>query len=683
MKPKVLIYEGMDGHGECLPSYYYYFKELGYDVEFALKIRVAKEKPLWMIDHPKVYISEKSAVKPEHLTELQRKIPNIFGYDLYFIATLNKASYAFVKMLYANGVRNNRILYQCHLNYDYYLKQSHNDLYLAKNGFVLGIDDQKTLPQLSPIRSIPNCEHARLTQDFDKKLNIFIGGLSHIHFKNFEKLVKDTESLNKEGYNIKLNVTGIRELGNYVLPNSSCVNYLGRIDFKDMADHYIKNDYLLVLFDEKPFMCLEDHMSFLHGRVSGSKNMSLIYKIPLVVQKAFQTSWKMDDTNSISFEGHDYRQVLLQLFDIKAEQYNSIIDGLRIQEHIEAKLSLNNLKEKIALIQGHRSPDLVYIVRQCETNEDLRYSLRSVAKFLPYNRVWIVGHKPSWVTNVNYLPVKQDQGNKWKNSVKNIIEACKCKDISENFVLMNDDFFAIKPIDDLEQSVNLSLGFLKDAIIQQRAKTTTSGWGNAFIHVNDLLKSLNIEEPYYNYESHTPLLINKTKYLEVMSLPQVQDFMQTTKVLHKRTLYKNICKIRPRIITTDVKLSRGKDDTKVRKTVCDWLSVCDNQVGNKNFKDLNTLLTTLFPSACAYEKISGKTNIMEQPVKPLNLVVRPKYYKTNIVKPVVHPTLDPKKMTVKAKHKANLPLVAPKADWNEIIKTQKPNNYIIRPKYKK
>ena len=62
--------------------------------------------------------------------------------------------------------------------------------------------------------------------------------------------------------------------------------------------------------------------------------------------------------------------------------------------------------------------DLVYIVKNSEVNEDLRYSLRSVAKFVPHDKIWIVGYKPSWVQNVEYLPVPQNLGSKWKNLIK-------------------------------------------------------------------------------------------------------------------------------------------------------------------------------------------------------------------------------------------------------------------------
>ena len=345
--PKVLIYEGVNGHGECLPSYYYYFKELGYEVDFAIKNKIVDEKALWMLDNPTIYSIVEAVHKSQHVIELEKKVPNLFKYDLYFISTLNKDCYKTVQFLYRNGISRNKILFQDHLNYKYFLEQSGKDILLGKNGFTLGMADQHILSQLSPIKSINNFRHKNLTKNFEKDLNIFIGGLSHIHFKNFEKFIKAVEELNNEGYNIKINVTGIRELGDYILPESSCINYLGRIDFKSMANQYIINDFLFVLFDTKALMCLKDHQTFLDGRVSGSKNMSIIYKIPLVVQKPFQLAWGLDDNNSISYNGNDYKEVLLDLFKIKMDRYNNIIENLKIKEKQEFELGLNNLKNKI------------------------------------------------------------------------------------------------------------------------------------------------------------------------------------------------------------------------------------------------------------------------------------------------------------------------------------------------
>lgn len=257
--------------------------------------------------------------------------------------------------------------------------------------------------------------------------------------------------------------------------------------------------------------------------------------------------------------------------------------------------------------------DLVYIVKPEEKNEDLRYSLRSVAKFVPHEKIWIVGYKPSWIQNVNYISTVQ-KGTKWDNSIINIIAACQSEQISDNFVLMNDDFFAIKPIKDLEYSINISLGSLATAV--KKYEKASSQWKKAFKQVYDLLKELNIPEPYYNYESHTPLIINKQKYLEVMKLPEVIRFRKTSKVLHKRSLYKNIDKITPRIISRDIKTHRRIDDTQRIMNICDWLSVYDDQVGNPAFATLNGLLQTLFPEPCEYE--IPKTHTINNPSDILN-----------------------------------------------------------------
>lgn len=267
--------------------------------------------------------------------------------------------------------------------------------------------------------------------------------------------------------------------------------------------------------------------------------------------------------------------------------------------------------------------DLVYIVKKGDRNEDLRYSLRSIAKFVPHDNIWIIGYKPSWVTNVRYIPVEQKQ-DKWKNSVNNIIEACKCKNISENFVLMNDDFFAIKEINDLTKSLNLCMNVL-DARIQ-RYKHSSRHWDMGFKHLKDLLKNLKIQEPYYDFELHIPFIINKEEYLQVMNLSKVQQFMRTSKVLHKRSLYRNIFKHEtPAMLLNDVKICSNKDDTNFKSSICDWLSVGDDIVGNSKFKDLNDLLKNLFPEPCGFEDPKAISNLntnainKPKPIEPLRI----------------------------------------------------------------
>lgn len=86
---------------------------------------------------------------------------------------------------------------------------------------------------------------------------------------------------------------------------------------------------------------------------------------------------------------------------------------------------------------------LIYPVREGEAGT-LRYSLRSVAAYLPDARVILAGHRPPWVAGVGHIPVSQpdqDRGN-----VARILRAvCAHPSTPSEFVLMNDDFYAMPP----------------------------------------------------------------------------------------------------------------------------------------------------------------------------------------------------------------------------------------------
>ena len=89
--------------------------------------------------------------------------------------------------------------------------------------------------------------------------------------------------------------------------------------------------------------------------------------------------------------------------------------------------------------------DVVYLVKRSRSNEELRFSLRSL-QHLPHGRVWIAGHAQSWLTNVGHIPVEQNPGQKWASQVRNLRAACEHPDVSDPFVMFNDDFFVMRPM---------------------------------------------------------------------------------------------------------------------------------------------------------------------------------------------------------------------------------------------
>lgn len=90
-------------------------------------------------------------------------------------------------------------------------------------------------------------------------------------------------------------------------------------------------------------------------------------------------------------------------------------------------------------------PDIVYLVRDGDDNEELRYSLRSLRN-LPHGDVWLAGFQPSWTTNVKCVEVDQS-GKKWDNQTRNLTAAVEHDGLSDPFVMFNDDFFVTEPVE--------------------------------------------------------------------------------------------------------------------------------------------------------------------------------------------------------------------------------------------
>ena len=86
--------------------------------------------------------------------------------------------------------------------------------------------------------------------------------------------------------------------------------------------------------------------------------------------------------------------------------------------------------------------DLVYVVARNGSNDELRYSLRSVAANLPHRHVVVAGYQPRWLTGVAHVPVAQDS-DKWTNQARNVRAALA--EVDDRFVLFNDDFFVVEP----------------------------------------------------------------------------------------------------------------------------------------------------------------------------------------------------------------------------------------------
>ena len=152
--------------------------------------------------------------------------------------------------------------------------------------------------------------------------------------------------------------------------------------------------------------------------------------------------------------------------------------------------------------------DIVYLIKADPENdsEELRYSLRSLQN-IPHNKVFIVGEKPDWATNVEYIPVPQIK-TKIQNWRMNLVAAVNSELVSDDFIMMNDDFFITKQMSEIP---NMHFGNMEDIIkTYNKRYPEGSDYISRMTKLYELLKDRGYAEPI-SYELHTPMVLNKHK----------------------------------------------------------------------------------------------------------------------------------------------------------------------------
>jgi hypothetical protein len=156
-----------------------------------------------------------------------------------------------------------------------------------------------------------------------------------------------------------------------------------------------------------------------------------------------------------------------------------------------------------------RDMDLVYICRNGE-NEELRYSIRSAVKNLPHDKIWVVGGKPDWYIG-NHIGVDQIQ-DKYNNARENLKAVTKSQEISESFILMNDDFYIVKKVNSIPYMHAKTL----DDKIQNRDDQFS---GNSYMRILKrtlLILRKKITGPILDYELHVPMVMEKEKLSSIL-----------------------------------------------------------------------------------------------------------------------------------------------------------------------
>ena len=223
--------------------------------------------------------------------------------------------------------------------------------------------------------------------------------------------------------------------------------------------------------------------------------------------------------------------------------------------------------------------DVVYFVKDGVRNEEFRYSLRSICENMPFNRVWVFGGCPTNIIPDVRIRVAQTGKTKWDKVRNMFIMACENKELSDDFILFNDDFYIMKPMTKIEP-------IYRDTLEGHIAVLGKGAYA-------DLLKSIKQEledkgKTTLSYELHTPFVFNKKKLLKMLKDNPDQHC--------SRTMYGNLYKIGGKK-HSDVKIFSAKPAFDFKNS--DMLSTDDSVINVNN--DAWRWLKKQFPKKCRYE----------------------------------------------------------------------------------
>src|SRR5262245_30736090 len=227
--------------------------------------------------------------------------------------------------------------------------------------------------------------------------------------------------------------------------------------------------------------------------------------------------------------------------------------------------------------------DVVYVCRDGE-NPELRYSLRTL-KNVNHDRVWLFGGAPSWINPDTVTHEKRMQHTTRFIATRNHIKAaCDHPEVSDPFMLWNDDFFAMDRIGTVPVYHRGSL-----YLVLEEYGNSRTPWAKGLRETIGWMKKNGFLNGVMSYDLHMPLIVHKAEMLEAIRLVKATH----SGVIHLRTIY-GVTACLGGVGYVDPKMYRRNEPFPHGP----WLSSSP-----ESFRyAVEPVLRYLFPEPCCYER---------------------------------------------------------------------------------
>ena len=342
---RVLIVEPNPYHGEIIPGFVKYFKDLGYKVSCFLRKELESENVF--VKCPSDFLNFVSYTDQDTIKTLlnfpffvNREFDIIFVSSSAFWDTKNYIG-SFVDFFNFKPQERENSFFVEHNPRDFLAKYKEIKLFEQKRLFSLG--GFLGIPMLNP----HYFGEVAITSKSSYKTRFIVVGAVNADYKNHKLLIDTVNLLVKKGItNFEVIIIGS---GNLFIPHDlqDYITFYGRLNFKKMFSYMEKADYYLPLLD----ITNQKHHKYLGSTCTGSRQLILGFLKPCIIDETFGEIYGFNNENSIIYKNNDLQNAMEYAILLNNSDYNQKQSKLHdLQKEIYSK-SLLNLKSSIHMLK--------------------------------------------------------------------------------------------------------------------------------------------------------------------------------------------------------------------------------------------------------------------------------------------------------------------------------------------
>lgn len=216
------------------------------------------------------------------------------------------------------------------------------------------------------------------------------------------------------------------------------------------------------------------------------------------------------------------------------------------------------------------------------SNNELRFCLRSIEKNLRgYRNIWIVGFMPKWMRNLKHIPFKEYHP-KANNIHDKIKAACQHPEVSDEFIMFNDDYFLTCET----QATTYPYFYSRDAMIEVMERPKADPYRRLVV---DTINETGMKE---YFDIHCPMRIKKSVFL---SMPYNRNYEGG--ILVKSSYAKHAVVQGTPTHDAIIRTKMTREQIENMEVFTDCISVHDEAIN----QDFISWVQDRYPHKCSYE----------------------------------------------------------------------------------